>query len=136
MRSPAALRITDPPKTLPDDRRRITISVIAVQAKPIAVIELVWLETGIPEIIVRWKLGLYHRTGITTVRLVAPPGIVRALRIGTCGTPIIRTGIIGPRIIGPLLVQGPVAAGERRCDQDKLDTGGLFHVGVAVNRSY
>jgi hypothetical protein len=100
----AALRITDPPKTLPDDRRRITIGVIAIQAESIAVIELIWLETGIPEIIVRWELGLYQGTGIAAVSLFAPRGIIRTLRIGTCGTPIIRPGIIRPRITGPLLV--------------------------------
>jgi hypothetical protein len=136
MRAPATLRITDPSKTLPDDRRRITICVIAVQAEPAAVIELVWLKTGIPEIIVRWKLGLYHWTGIAAVGFVAPRGIIRALRFGTRGTVIIWTGIIRPRIIGPLLVQGPVTAGKRRRDQDKLDTGGLFHIGVAVKRPY
>src|SRR5580700_9969112 len=132
MRSPATLRITDPTKSFPDDRRRITISVIAVQAEPIAIIELVRLETGIPEIIVRWKLGLYDGTGIAAVRHVAPRGIIRALWFGTCGAAIIRSGVIRPRVIGPLLVQGAVTAGKRRRDQDKLDTGGLFHIGVAL----
>jgi hypothetical protein len=116
------LPIRDIPETCPDDRRRITIRVIPFQVETIAEIEVPRPLAGIPKIIVRRKLGLYEGAGITAIRLIAPR-IIRTLRIGS--------GIIGSRVVGPLLVQGPVTAGKRRRDQDKLYTFGLFHGGVA-----
>jgi hypothetical protein len=66
----AGLSISDIPETGPDDRRRITISVITFQVETIAEIEVPWPEAGIPKIVIGWKLGLYQGAGIRAVRLI------------------------------------------------------------------
>jgi hypothetical protein len=107
MRRTADPGIPGPAETRPDNLHRITIRVIAPQAEPITVIILEWPEAGIPDIIIRRQHGLYQGTGVTAVRLIAH---------------------LRPLLV---LVQGPVTACKRSGDQDKLNIGGLFHVGVA-----
>jgi hypothetical protein len=69
--------VPDLPESRPDDRCRIPIRVIAVKIEPVTVIIVPWPETGIPEIIVGWKLGVNSRTGIVAIRFVAGGRIIR-----------------------------------------------------------
>ena len=80
--------VPDLPETCSDDRCGIPIGVIAVKIEPVTVIVVPWPETGIPDIIVGWKLGVYEGAGIAAVRL-------RIVRPVGAGGRIVRSGGIG-----------------------------------------
>ena len=87
-------RSTDParpdlPESRPNDRRGIPIRVIAFKIEPVTEIIVPWPETGIPDIIVGWELGVNQWTGIAAIRFVAGGKISRIagriIRIGRIG---------------------------------------------------
>ena len=73
---------------------------------------------------------MFKGAGIAAVRLIPAGGRIRigGIRSRIISPRAIAPGVRGPGVIRPLLVKGPVAAGERCGDQDKLNTSGLFHL--------
>jgi hypothetical protein len=81
-------RTADPAKSGTDDDGRIAIEIITIETESVAIIVIIRLKTGIPGVVVRRKIGLYHGAGVCTIgRVITHP------------------------IILSLLIQGPVAAG-------------------------
>jgi hypothetical protein len=81
-------RTADPAKSGTDDDGRIAIEIIAIEIESVAIIVIIRLKAGIPGVVVRRKIGLYHGAGVCTIRRI-----------------ILHLIILSP------LVQGPVAAG-------------------------
>jgi hypothetical protein len=95
-------------KAGPDDGGGKTEIIVAIEIERIAITNTIRPETGIPGVVVGWQIVLLQRTRVGTIGRIAH------------GVLLIISG-------GLLLVQGPVTAGERSGDQDKLDAGGFFH---------